>query len=280
YEGINGIGVLQGLNIEAQGDRVIFSKTLADGIVFERTIAFTNDYLLAVRDRFINSGSTSWKMPGARILTGRMRNPADMKTMKGISILGVDSYTPAGGINYWGRKLNSLFKQADKPETIDAVPEEMHNEVVDWVATKNKFFVQILSPQEPEATMSVLSSRNMSEKGIVPTSIAAALVFNSDTLDAGETLERNYTCFIGPKKYSILKAAGNNMEGVMEFETIGFWSFMNWLMEPARKSLLWTLNLFHGVVRNYGIAIILLTLLVRILFWPLTHKSTESMKRM
>jgi YidC/Oxa1 family membrane protein insertase len=34
------------------------------------------------------------------------------------------------------------------------------------------------------------------------------------------------------------------------------------------------------VVRNYGIAIILLTLLIRILFWPLTHKSTESMRRM
>jgi YidC/Oxa1 family membrane protein insertase len=70
------------------------------------------------------------------------------------------------------------------------------------------------------------------------------------------------------------------MEKVMEFETIGTFSFMNWLMEPARKALLWTLNVFYGVVHNYGVAIILLTLLVRILFWPLTHKSTESMRRM
>jgi len=70
------------------------------------------------------------------------------------------------------------------------------------------------------------------------------------------------------------------MEKVMEFETIGAFSWMNWLMEPSRKFLLATLNVFHSVVRNYGIAIILLTLLIRILFWPLTHKSTESMRRM
>ncbi|MBN2684728.1 MAG: membrane protein insertase YidC, partial [Pontiellaceae bacterium] len=69
-------------------------------------------------------------------------------------------------------------------------------------------------------------------------------------------------------------------EGVMEFKTIGGWKFMNILMEPSRKALLWTLNRFDDIFHNYGVAIILLTLVVRVLFWPLTHKSTESMKRM
>ena len=41
-----------------------------------------------------------------------------------------------------------------------------------------------------------------------------------------------------------------------------------------------TLNFFHGLIPNYGVAVMLLTLLVRVIFWPLTHKSTESMKRM
>ena len=71
------------------------------------------------------------------------------------------------------------------------------------------------------------------------------------------------------------------MEKVMEFETIGFWSFTNVLMEPSRKALLYSMNLFNQYLPGgYGIAIIILTLLIRILFWPLTHKSTESMKRM
>jgi len=282
YEGLTGIGAADALNVQTldNGNSVVFSKVWNSGLAFERTLTLGDDYLLTINDRFINNSSNPWNVPAVRILTGRMENPADMKVMKGVSILGVDSYTAAGELNYWGKKLNKLFKEADKPQQLNAIPEGMYNEAVDWVSTKNKFFTQILSPEKPIATMSVLASRDMNEKGIIPTDIAAALAFNPEIINAGSDYELNYSYYIGPKQYSILKAAGNNMEGVMEFETIGFFSFMNWLMEPSRQALLWTLNLFHAVVRNYGVAIILLTLLIRILFWPLTHKSTDSMKRM
>jgi len=281
YEGLADIGASEPLVAQASedGKSVVFSKAWNSGAVFQRTIALGNDYLLAINDRFINQGSNPWNLPGIRILTGRMENPVDMKTMKGVSILGVDSYTPAGGINYWGRKLHKLFGKA-KPLSIDTVPADMNGVEVDWVSAKNKFFTQILRPEEPIATMAVLSSRENEGKGVVPKDVAAALIFKPEVVDTGSSYAINYSYYIGPKKYSILKDSGNHMEKVMEFETIGTFSWMNWLMEPARKSLLWTLTLFHGVVRNYGIAIILLTLLVRILFWPLTHKSTESMKRM
>ena len=46
------------------------------------------------------------------------------------------------------------------------------------------------------------------------------------------------------------------------------------------KLLLVTLNGLHALIPNYGIAIILLTVLVRIVFWPLTHKSTKDMHKM
>ena len=49
-----------------------------------------------------------------------------------------------------------------------------------------------------------------------------------------------------------------------------------WLCE----ALLWSLRMIHVVLPNYGVAIILLTLIIRVLFWPLTHKGTESMKKM
>ena len=282
YEGLAGITATDSLspNMLDDGKSVSFSKTVENGITFQRTITLGEGYLLTINDRFINSSSSTWNLPATRILTGLMKNPADMKAMKGVSILGVDSYTPAGDINFWGRKLNGLFKDAGKPESIDTVPQEMYNVPVDWVSAKNKFFTQILSPEEPIATMAVIASRDMAEKGILPKSIAAALAFKPSNIAPGSALELNYTYFIGPKKYATLKDAGNNMEGVMEFETIGVFSFMNWLMEPARKALLWTLTKFYALIPSYGIAIILLTVLVRILFWPLTHKSTESMRRM
>ncbi|MDF7805835.1 membrane protein insertase YidC [Pontiellaceae bacterium B12219] len=282
YHGLPGIGFRESVNIEksADGKSVTFSKTWNTGASFERTITIGDSYLLTINDRFINSTSDAWSLPALRLLSGTMENPADMKATKGISILGVDSYTPEGGINYWGRKLNRLYKDEDKAASIDVVPDVMVNQKVDWVAAKNKFFTQIISPDKPNATMAILSTRNMDEKAILPTSITAALDFQPTVLNAGDTLNLDYTYFIGPNQYSILKEAGNNMQKVLEFETTGFFSWMNWLMEPSRIALLWTLNMFHNIIPNYGVAIILLTVLVRVLFWPLTHKSTDSMRRM
>jgi YidC/Oxa1 family membrane protein insertase len=282
YEGIPGIGAKEALNIQpsADGTSVVFTKAL-DGGTFQRTITISNNYLLTVNDRFVNTSQQPWNLSDTRILTGTMRNPAELKAMKGVSILGVDSYTPDGNINFWGRKLHKLYgKDKPQPLSIDRVPEDMHEVEVEWVSAKNKFFTQILRPENPGATMAVLSSRETEGKGVVPKTVAAALNFKPETIAGGESKEVAYTYFIGPKKYATLKASGYAMEKVMEFETIGVFSFMNWLMEPARKALLWTMNMFHSIIPNYGISIILLTLLVRILFWPLTHKSTESMKRM
>ena len=80
--------------------------------------------------------------------------------------------------------------------------------------------------------------------------------------------ERKFTFYAGPKKQSLLWDLG--MRDVMEF---GMW---RWVCYP----LVWVLNLFYSWIPSFGIGIILLTILVRLLFWPLTHKSTISMRRM
>ncbi len=281
YEGIRGLGATDSLTVQPspEGSSVVFSKTWKGGTTFERTITLGEDYLLAINDRFINSSSNPWNLPALRIHTGLMKNPADMVAQRGVSILGVDSFTPAGGVSYWGKTLHKLYGK-EKPLSIDTTPIDMTGVKVDWVSAKNKFFTQILRPTESVATMAILSSRETEGKGVVPKNVAAALVFKSEAVDAGSSYGIDYTYYIGPKKYSILKDSGYSMEKVMEFETTGFFSWMNWLMEPSRKFLLVTMNFFDGIFHNYGVAIILLTLLIRILFWPLTHKSTESMKRM
>lgn len=279
YTGLEGLDAANSLHLEVaeDGRSAVLSRKLEDG-TFERTITLGDNYQLDIKDRFIASTTGPCNLPSFRLLTGAMENPADTKATKGMSILGVDSYTTDGGINYWGRRLISLYKKTGKPLELDAVPEEMQGKIVDWVSAKNKFFTQIVRLKEPIATMAVVSARDPSQKGLVPHSVTAALVFQPLSIAAGDAYELDYDYYIGPKQYSILKAAGNNMEGVMEFETIGKFSWMNWLMEPARKFLLWMLNFFYGIFHNYGVAIIITTLLMRILFWPLTHKSTEKMR--
>ena len=133
-----------------------------------------------------------------------------------------------------------------------------------WVAVKNRFFVTALvSSYGPVAGFTTTVKRDVNAANYKPESVTVRAKIG----DAGER-ERTLTFFVGPKKQSLLWGLG--MKDVMEF---GMW---RWLCYP----LVWVLNLFNGWIPNFGVAIILLTILVRLLFWPLTRKSTEGMKKM
>ena len=132
-----------------------------------------------------------------------------------------------------------------------------------WIAVKNRFFVTALaSCTEGNAGFSATVKRDMGAANYKPESVSVSVNFK------GDVTKRTTTFFVGPKKQSLLWDLG--MKDVMEF---GMW---RWLCYP----LVWVLNLFNGWIPNFGVAIILLTILVRLLFWPLTRKSTEGMKKM
>ena len=133
-----------------------------------------------------------------------------------------------------------------------------------WIAVKNRFFVTALVSSSVEISgFDAEIARDMKSASYRPKSVTVrANVGNlSDS-------SHNTIFYVGPKKQSLLWDLG--MKDVMEF---GMW---RWLCYPIVS----VLNFFNGIVPNYGIAIILLTVLVRLLFWPLTHKSTVGMRKM
>ena len=132
-----------------------------------------------------------------------------------------------------------------------------------YIALKNRFFVTALaSCDQGNLGFDAAVTREVTSANYRPEAISAAALFG------GAPAKRVTVFYAGPKKQSLLWDLG--MKDVMEF---GMW---RWLCYP----LVWVLNLFNDFIPNYGVAIILLTILVRILFWPLTHKSTVGMKKM
>ena len=87
---------------------------------------------------------------------------------------------------------------------------------------------------------------------------------------SGPAASGRYTLFIGPKELDTLKPLGKGFERSIDFGYFGF------ISEP----FLYVLHFFHRFSNSYGLDIILLTVLIKILMWPLTHKSFVSMKRM
>ena len=75
--------------------------------------------------------------------------------------------------------------------------------------------------------------------------------------------------YFGPKKYDTLASQGHNLEQAVDF---GMWGFIS-------RPLLFVLNTIESVVHNYGFAIILLTAMLRLVFWPLNQKAMTSMRK-
>jgi YidC/Oxa1 family membrane protein insertase len=76
--------------------------------------------------------------------------------------------------------------------------------------------------------------------------------------------------FFGPKQSDVLKSLGVNADQVIDF------GWFHWIAVP----LIWALNMMNKVTHNYGIDIIILTIIIKIIFYPLTVKSSTSMKKM
>lgn len=256
---------------------LVYTVPFAEGQVLRRTLQLVGDYALAVRDEFINSSDAPWMLPALRLPTGPMSNPAGTSSSRGMTTLGVDTHTAADGVTYWGRRFRKLGRGAQE---YTSTPDAVQVQPVDWVAAKNKFFVQILTPISTASSgFDFTLRRSLKGKRLSVSEVVAALQFEAQSVAGHQTLVRDSRVYIGPKEFSVLKAQGMDQTDVMEFKSAGFWKFMNPVMYPVKRALLWGLVHF-APFGNYGIAILILTVIVRVIFWPLTHKGTESMKRM
>ncbi len=275
YEGL----VVQAGELEPSQDGLIYTAVMGDDLSFVRTFRLMGDYLLTVEDSFVNSSGQVQILPELRLSSGSMTEAKGSTAMRGIITLGVDSFAPVDGVRHWGREFGKLFRTEAVGE-VTTTPGMIPPRPVDWIAVKNKFFVQILTPGTAADAFDITVVREGEGKRIIPVEVSAALQFNSEPLAAYETVRRETRMYIGPKDFSFLKTQGMSQVDVMEFRSTGFWKFMNPVMYPIKTGLLWGLKGLERVVRNYGVAIMLLTIIVRIIFWPVTHKGTESMRKM
>jgi YidC/Oxa1 family membrane protein insertase len=260
--------------------QALVSRSTPDGLNFERRVTLTDSYRLEIVDTFVNAGGAPAALPAYAVRLGDMQHIETHTTQKGISYLSMDSQASAGGegVTHWTKEIPALFGyrasmfSCAKPD-LSALPVSARRPVeqpLDWMAVKNKFFVQILAPDGGSAGGELIAVRDPARKGFEVAEVAATMRFTERVLQPGATHSQTFRYYVGPKKYDELKDLGNRQDEVMEF------GMLKWFC----KQLLLLMNFIHAYVKSYGVAIIILTAIVRLVFWPVTHKSTESMKKM
>lgn len=148
-----------------------------------------------------------------------------------------------------------------KPGDYEEGPKSLQGNI-EWAGYESNYFLLALVPDEQTGKTFVVQGT----KEQTSTSLGGSL----DTLKPGEAVTYRYKAFFGPKKQKMLKEVGHNLDKAVYF---------GWFT-PIAKPTLWLLNFFYSFVGNYGVAIIMVTVLFKAAFWPISQKGMKSMKNM
>jgi YidC/Oxa1 family membrane protein insertase len=225
--------------------QVVFSARTVSGLLVEKIFTFAGDsYHFQLEQRVTNTGGDSLRGQLSLTLVEPVRE----------------------GQGTWESFIGPVTLEGEKRQE-DAADDLLkgsrtYGQQVVWSGYQTKYFLSAILPRENAAERLRIERVNQ----------LVELSFDSPqmTLAPGASQALAYLVYFGPRETSVLAAADARLTEAVDF---GFFS-------PISRPLLTVLNYFYGYVGNYGLAIIILTVIIKILFWPLTHKSYASMKAM
>ncbi len=225
---------------------LVMTGSSPTGVTLEHTYRFHPDhYRIDVETRIVNRGD----LPVEGAVSARLRNlpPQDKKSYYGFVGLAL--------------LLNDELEEIKPKKMKDE--EKRFSGNIQWVAYEDDYFMASVLPSTP--------NQGRFRGKLLPSGVLEARYLEpAVTIGRQEQVSVDFSLYLGPRDLEFLNAAGNDLEKALDF---------GWT-DIIAKPLLHALRFFNGYVHNYGFSIIILTVLIKILFWPLTHKSYKSMKEM
>ena len=277
-------GPVQGdgiFTLTPSGSSLRAEKTLTNGVVVVKEFQLLSNYLVAATIRLENRSGRPVELPDQEWVVGTAT-----------PMSATDQGMSWGVLWYNGAKVSedvgsSFFSSHGFLWTSRVPPTEYRagSSNVVWVAAHNQFFVLAAMPEQP--AQGVVARKvelprptgddalMMATNAATPQGYEASLTYPRTTLGTNQTFERRVFIYAGPKEYQTLARIanqfGNNLDLVMNFGWYG----------PVSKTLLLGMNSLHHFFKlPYGWAVIAITVLIKLVFWPLTQASTRSMKKM
>ncbi|HKK00445.1 MAG TPA: membrane protein insertase YidC [Desulfotignum sp.] len=225
---------------------IVFSWTSPRGITVKKIYTFQADSYLIGCDIVIQNGSD---MPVNDALVITTPGIFDEETKKR------SRFAFEGPVAFIDNEYLTI-----KPKNIE--DQDTFTGQVDWTGYTDRYFLTAVIPQEAGDARLKLQYEDETA--------ASHLVLQMDRIDPGKQGEYDFVYYMGPKSHKVLSQYDNSLKKAINF---GFFDIL-------AKPLLITMNVIHDVIPNYGVAIILLTILIKLIFWPLGTKSYKSMNEM
>ena len=224
---------------------LVFSATTPEGLLLQQTFRIDPDHY-AIEHTFTVSNPLEKPLEG--ILKAQLTNLPPKESTSYYSFIG-------GSL-----LLNNKYEEI---AAIDLKNEKSLSGQIAWMSYQEDYFMTAFVPEaESQANF---TARNPGS-GVFEQTWSTTI----QPVPSGNPFSTRSTLYLGPRDLDLLKPVGNRLDLAIDF---------GWF-DIIAKPLLYLLKFFNQYVGNFGVAIILLTILIKILFWPLTHKSYKSMKEM
>jgi YidC/Oxa1 family membrane protein insertase len=231
-------------------------------------------HLLALEVSFANRSSQPLTVPAYAIRTGANAplHAKDLPIYTGFNRMLGDSSKAAdvswfdgGGFLGFGKKPRPLYSESG---------------AIKWVGVNSQYYCTILSAVDSPASEALASRFSVSADawresgrhvdGPMPYAVDGALRLAAIGLEPGKEITRKFTIYAGPREFSRLQSLKGGQEEMLDF---GVFSLVS-------RILLSSMNSLNALLGSYAAAIVVLTVIIKAILWPLQNKATASMKRM
>ncbi|MDE0300929.1 MAG: membrane protein insertase YidC [Candidatus Poribacteria bacterium] len=261
-------------------DSITFTTQIGDDIKVSKEFTFYRDsYYVDLKLRFQNLSDSS--LSTLQVTNENQENGYKLRCGPGIDADLLLHEQKHGGKGRWGKSAGAkAYTGVGKAEK--ELNDSQLREPLLWAGLNNNYFAALMIPQDGLNAQYLME--DLKDNGTPPALNVAAPIETASLIIPGFPLEANarkthtFRIYVGPKDTAILKQVQSPVSPetplrLSKIIDLGFF----W---PVAWALLWLLNGLHGIFRNYGVAIILLTALVKVVSFPLTHKGHKSMKEM
>jgi YidC/Oxa1 family membrane protein insertase len=238
------------------------------GLIFRRTFSIDDHYMFTVTDEVENkSGQPVTLQPGGQV--ARLTEP---KTL-GYSVLHEGLIAGLGkdgtkDLTYSDALKN--FIPGQKEDGSDGKAKDTFTDAGGWAGFTDQYWATVLVPDN-RAPYNIQLFGNPKKKQFYANTLSQNLV----SVEPGARSQVETRIFAGAKQIDILKEYQNKL-GISRFEYLIDWGWFPFLTGP----MLWLMDSLFKLVGNFGVAILLTTVIVKLLFFPLANKSFESMSKM
>ncbi len=244
------------------GDMLAFNRPVTlsydngEGLVFRRTIAVDDKYLFTVKDSVTNNGETPVTLYPYGLISRHGTPPTLGYYILHEGLIGVLGEKSLQEVTY--KKI-----EEEKTQTFSVTNA--------WMGITDKYFAATLLP---DATARVDAHFSAGAIGNTKT-YQTDYLLDAQTIAPGATGSANGRLFAGAKEVAVIDGYDKAL-GLNRFELMIDWGWFYFITKP----MFWAIDYFYRLVGNFGLAILIVTVVIKFVFFPLANKSYASMAKM